>query len=282
MKSKANFAIVISCTSILITLGTLFWVHQNNNQNITLTLNTFEDMLEEVAKANPKIFVNLLNASATSEQSNQQEELEEFIFKHKGKVLSCGFTIKKNKNPSPKSLVIFMDMTCPHCITFLKKINTALNDLDSTVVIIPISVLGELSTQEANLIMAASLQNTAKAIALALTYDTINTENNNRMADATAIGLNTEKLSQNINSKAVIESVKTQTKLSEQAGIPGIPSIFLITEEKAYFLPPSEIKDLENMVTNPEQFTSSNTAQIITHKNDGTNETNIRIDQKNN
>lgn len=268
MKSRVNLAIVISCASMLITLGTLFWAHQNNNQNITL--NNFEDLLKEVAKANPKILVNLLNDSATNEQSNQQAELEEFVFKNKGKVLSCGFTIKKNHNLSPKSLVIFMDMTCPHCITFLKKINTALNDLDSTVIIIPISVLGELSTQEANLIMAASLQSAEKAINLALTYDSVNSENNNRMANATTIGLNIEKLSQNINSKAVTESVANQTKLSEKAGIPGIPSIFLITEEKAYFLPPSEIENLKSMIANPEQFITNDTPQIIINENDGT------------
>lgn len=268
MKSRVNLAILISCASMLITLGTLFWVHYNSSQNISR--NNFEDLLEEVAKENPKIFVNLLNASVINEQSNQQEELEEFIFKHKGKVLSCGFTIKQNHNISPKSLVIFMDMTCPHCITFLKKINTALKDLDSTVIIIPISVLGELSTQEANLIMAASLQSATKAIKLAITYDSVNHENNNRMADATSVGLNTEKLSQNINSKAVTESVANQTKLSEKAGMPGIPSIFLITEEKAYFLPPSEMEELKGMIANPEQFIKNNTTQIILNENDGT------------
>lgn len=255
MTSKTNLAIIISCISIATSIGTVFWVNQNNNEYVNV--NNFEDMLEEVAKENPKMLVNLLNDSANSEKLDQQNQVESFIFKNKGKVLSAGFTLKKPEKPSPKSLVIFMDMTCPHCITFLKNVHNVLSELQCSITIIPISVLGEKSSQEARLIMAASLQNPAQAVSLALTYDSVNPENNNRMADAKAIGLDSEKLSQIMNSKAIDEAVVAQTKLSEAAGIPGIPSIFLIDTEKAYFLPPAEAKDLKNLVLNPEQETEN-------------------------
>lgn len=253
MHFKTNLALIIACISMITSLGTVFWVKQNNNEFVNI--NNFEDMLEEVAKENPKMLVNLLNDSASSEQIDQQNQVESFIFKNKGKVLSAGFVLKKPEKPSPKSLVIFMDMTCPHCITFLKNVHTALAELDCTVVIIPISVLGETSAQEAQLIMAASLQSPEKAVKLALTYNSVNIASNNRMADATAIGLDNEKLLQTINSKAISDAIIVQTKLSEAAGIPGIPSIFLINEENAYFLPPAEAKDLKNLVLNPEPET---------------------------
>lgn len=259
MKSKANLAIFLSCLSICIAIVALFMAHQNSEQYVNV--NNFEELLEEAVTKNPKLLVNLLNDSANNEQQDQQSQVESFIFKNKGKILSSGFLLKKPEKPSPKSLVIFMDMTCPHCINFLKNVNNALSELDCSVTIIPINVLGEKSMEEACLIMAASLQSPEKAVKLALTYDSVNPENNNRMKNATDIGLDNEKLSQIINSKAISEAVAAQTKLSEAAGIPGIPSIFLIDSEKAYFLPPAEAKDLKTLVLNPEQENENQIAQ---------------------
>jgi protein-disulfide isomerase len=253
MRFKNNIALIIACASLAITLATAFWVYQNSDQYVNA--HNFEDLLEEAVKENPKLLVNLLNDSANIEQMDQQNQVESFIFKNKSKILSSGFLLKKTEKPSSKSLVVFIDMTCPHCITFLKNINLALQELESSVVIIPISVLGEKSSQEARLIMAASLQDPEKAVNLALTYDAVNLNNNNRMADATVIGLDSEKLSQTMNSKAIVEAVDAQTKLSEAAKIPGIPCIFLISDDAVHFLPPAEAKDLKNLVLNPEQET---------------------------
>jgi hypothetical protein len=78
-------------------------------------------------------------------------------------------------------------------------------------------------------------------------------DENNMLGKAGKLGLDLIKLSQEIESKPVTEAVIQQTKISEDSFLPGVPSIFFIISDQAYFLPPVEAKDLPNLIENPAQ-----------------------------
>ncbi len=247
----ANLRLVTILTAInLLTTAGLGWLIYQKDM-VEIDLEDLEASLEELAQSNPQFLVSLLNHAANSSAEDDTLILEETIFKNRAEVLKSGFAIKKQQAHSQKALVIFSDMTCPHCIAFLKNVDTALPKLNCSVVIIPISMLGEKATIQAKLITAASLQSAEKAFKLALNYNGSEGAANNMLAEAEKLGLDRLKISQEIDSKAVTEAVAQQTKMAEDSLLPGVPSIFLFTSDQAYFMMPVEAKNLPDLIEHP-------------------------------
>ncbi len=251
MLLKTKLITILTVFNLLASAGIGWWVYNKNNH--VLNVNDLECLLEDLAHSNPQFLVSLLNNSANNNEKNDTQILEKVIFKKRLELLKSGFSIKKQHTDPQKTLVIFSDLTCPHCITFLKNVDAALLNLNCAVIIIPISMLGEKATYQAKLITAASLQDSKKAFKLALLYKPLEGDENNMLGEAGKLGLDLIKLSQEIESKPVTDSVIQQTKIAEDSFLPGVPSIFLITFYQAYFIPPVEAKDLPNLIENPAQ-----------------------------
>lgn len=252
MQPKIRIFNISTVLNLLVSIALGFWIYSDKRADV-LTIEGLECLLEELSRKNPQLFVSLLNSSANSSAKNDTQVLESSVFKNRAAILKSGFFIKKYQTDLQKTLVVFSDMTCPHCITFLKNVDTVLSNINCSVVIIPISVLGEKSTYQAQLITAASLQDVKKAFKLSLLYKAFEGAENNMMRAAEKIGLDVVKLSQAIDSKPVIEAVSHQTKIAEDLRLPGVPSMFLLTADIAYFLPPVEAKDIPNLIDNPLQ-----------------------------
>lgn len=251
MQPKTRVFTILTVFNLFVSFALGCWIY-NNKRTDALTIEGLECLLEELSQKNPQLFVSLLNSSANSSAKNDTHILESAVFKNRSTILKSGFFIKKYQTDLQKTLVVFSDMTCPHSITFLKNINTALPNINCSVVIIPISILGEKSTYQAKLITAASLQDIQKAFKLSLLYKAFEGAENNMMRDAEKIGLDVVKLSQAIDSVPVIEAVVHQTKIAEDLQLPGVPSMFLLTSDLSYFLPPVEAKDIPNLIDNPQ------------------------------
>lgn len=239
---------VLAVFNLLLSIFLGLWIYNKNAE--PFNVDKLETLLGELAESNPQFLVSLLNNSANINAQNDTQLLEDNIFKNRSTILKSGFYIKKYKSDQQKTLLIFTDMTCPHCINFLKNIDSALNSLSCSVIMIPISMLGEKSTYQAKLITAASLQDVKKAFKLGLSFQAFEGAENNMMKNAEKIGLDVVKLTQAIESTAVIETVNQQTKLAEDLQLPGVPSIFLLTFNSAYFVPPVEAKDMSDIIDN--------------------------------
>jgi hypothetical protein len=252
MQPKTRIFTILTALNLLVSVALGFWVYSDKKTDV-LTIEGLECLLEELSRKNPQLFVYLLNNSANSSAKSDAQILESAVFKNRAAILKSGFFIKKYQTDLQRILVVFSDMTCPHCIAFLKNVDTALPNINCSIVIIPISILGEKATYQAQLITAASLQDVKKAFKLLLLYKAFEGSENNMMRAAEKIGLDVVKLSQAIDSKAVAEVVNHQTKIAEDLKLPGVPSMFLLTSDAAYFLPPVEAKDIPNLIDNPSQ-----------------------------
>ena len=248
MNLKFRLITVLAVLNFLLSIVLGFWMYNKTAE--PLSTQKLEYLLGELAEKNPQFLVSLLNNSANISSQNDTELLEDSIFKNRSAILKSGFYIKKHPSDLQKTLVVFSDMTCPHCVAFLKNVEVALNKVNCSVVIIPISMLGEKSTYQAKIITAASLQNAKKAFKLELTYKAFEGAENDVMKCAEKIGLDVVMLTQATESVPVVEAVTQQTKLAEDLRIPGVPSIFLVTSECAYLIPPVEAKDLPEIIDN--------------------------------
>lgn len=244
-----RFAAILIMVNLVISASLAWWISSQNTGEISAK--KLEYLLEEISQNNPRFLVSLLNHAANSNAENDAIALEEAIFEKRAEILKSGFLIKKSEVQLQKTLIIFSDMTCPHCITFLKNVHVALPDLHCNVLVIPISVLGEKASYQAKLITSASLQNSEKAFKLALKYNASDGVENDMIAEAEKLGLNPASISQDIWSNPVVETIAKQTRIAEDISLPGVPSIFLLTTDQAYFLPPVEAKNLPGLIENP-------------------------------
>lgn len=239
---------ILTILNLLATTGAGWWVYTKGSH--TIDVDDLENLLEELAENNPHFLVSLLNEAANESAENEKESLEQNIFQNRMDVLKAGFSIKTYSSPAQKELVIFADMTDANSIMYLKNIQKILASMNCSIHLIPISMFGKKSSNQAELIWAASLQNPQKAFHLALTYNAVEGAQNNPIAEAEKLGLDTKKLLHDKASKHVYEEVSHKTKLAEKLGI-GSPSIFLLTASEAYLFPPAEAIDIPKLIENP-------------------------------
>lgn len=249
MEKKIHWSLFLSVLNLLLLGAFIVWFIFFKNTNFP-HVQDFEQSLIELTHQKPRLLVDLLNASANSEQKSQKDNIERFILKNRAKVFESGFQVRKVDSHSQKTLVIFMDATCPHCVTFLKNTKAIFSELDCSVILIPISVLGDKANYQARLIMAAALQSATKAMNLVAMYTAIDGVQNNVIDDAKRLELDIKKLTADLNKKSIHEAVKSQTRLSQESGLPGVPSIFLVNDSRASFLPPTDAETLKNMIAN--------------------------------
>jgi hypothetical protein len=207
-------------------------------------LSTLEGALKALAEKDPRFFVSLLNKSANEHNKNTEKTLEKNIFQNKEKIIKSGFCIKHH---SGKELVVFADMADAGSLMYLQNVQKALPKMNCSVFIVPMSMFGKKSDEQAELIWASALQSPEKAFQLALTYNTVEGSKNNPMAEAKKLKLDTKKLSFDKDTKHVYEAVWDKTKLAEKLDIVS-PGIFLFTETEAHILQPAEAEDLAKSV----------------------------------
>ena len=234
---------ILTALNLIATAGIGWYVCTNDS----LGLSTLEDSLEALAKKDPRFFVSLLNKSANEHTNNTEKTLEKSVFQNKETIIKAGFCVKHH---SGNELVVFADMTDAGSLMYLQNVQKALPKMNCSVFIIPISMFGKKSYEQAELIWAASLQSTEKAFQLALAYSTVEGSKNNPMVEAKKLKLDTKKLSFDKATKHVNEAVWDKVKLAKKLDV-GSPSIFLLTATKAYHLPPVEAADIPKLIENP-------------------------------
>jgi hypothetical protein len=235
---------IFTILNLIATAGIGWYVCTKDSRD----LSTLEGSLEELAEKDPRFFVSLLNKSANDNLKSTEKSLEKNIFQNKEKIIKAGFCIKHH---SGNELVVFADMTDAGSLMYLQNVQKALPKMNCSVFIVPISMFGKKSVEQAELIWAASLQSPEKAFQLALTYNAVEGSKNNTMAEAKKLKLDTKKISFDKGTKHVHEDVFSKTKLAEKLDIAS-PSIYLFTPTEAYILPPAEATDVPELIEHPQ------------------------------
>ncbi len=235
---------ILTVLNLVATAGIGWYVCTKDSRD----LSTLEDSIEALAEKDPRFFVSLLNRSANEHTKNTEKTLEKSIFQNKEKIVKSGFCIKHH---SGKELVVFADMTDAGSLMYLQNVQKALPKMNCSVFIVPISMFGKKSGEQAELIRAAAIQSPEKAFQLALTYSAVEGSKNNPMAEAKKLKLDTRKLSFDKGTKHVHEDDFFKTALAEKLDISS-PSIFLFTDTQAHILPPAEAADIPELIEHPQ------------------------------
>lgn len=233
---------ILSIVNFLLIIAIALWLFIGRQKNCSL-----EQSLEEIVEKNPHFLVSLLNKSANEFVRIEEKNTENQAFERRQELIDAGFCVKSGTD----NLIIFADMADANSLMYLKNVEKVLNKLKCSVYIIPISIFGEKSTRQAQLIVAASSQNPRKALQLALAFNTMEDAQNNTQKEAKKLGLNFKKLLSESNAEKMREAISSKTQLAETLGV-SAPSIFLIKKKEAYILPPAEADDLVKLIDNPE------------------------------
>lgn len=232
--------------NLLVTAGVSWWTCKKSS---TMDVDDLEYLLEELSEANPHFLVSLLNKAAQESTELDVEDLERNAFENRETILKAGFKIKTYQASDQKTLVIFSDLADSYSLTYLKKVKEALEKLHCSIHIIPVSMFGEKSNAQAKFVTAAALQNAEKAFQLALSYDTVDGAQNDMMKTSKELGFDLDKLSKDM--KTIDQIIIQQTQLAEDLMIPGVPTIFLLTNDGAHFLALVETQDLPALIDHP-------------------------------
>lgn len=232
--------------NLLLTTGISWWMSKESG---TLEVDDLEDLLEELSETNPHFLVSLLNKAAQESTEIDEEVLEKNAFENQETILKAGFKIKTYQASGQKVFVIFADLADAHSLTYLKKVKESMEKLHCSIHIIPVTMFGEKSSTQAKFVTAAALQNAEKAFQLALSYDTAEGAQNDMMKASKELGLDLDRLSKDM--KTTDQIIIQQTQLAEDLMIPGVPTMFLLTNDGAHFLVPVEAQDLPALIDPP-------------------------------
>ncbi len=240
---NSKFFSVLTILNFILAASIAWWVHTKDDYKVA----SLENELEELSEKKPHFLVSLLNKSANVIAKNEEKSMTQQAFQKRTELLKAGFCIKDHAGAD---LVIFADMTDANSLSYLKNVRKVLDKLNCSVYLIPISMFGEKSGMQAQLVWAAALQNSQKAFQLALTYIPVEDIANNPIKEAAALGLDIKKLANDRDSNQVQKEISDKTKLAESLGV-GVPAIFLFNEKEMHILPPAEAEDLPKLIENP-------------------------------
>lgn len=195
---------------------------------------------------NPAIVQEMVNGMQEQQQAEKNKQIRKFV-RSEGDKMMRDAPILGNRD-AKKTIYVWTDFSCPYCRRVHGEIERVLADRDDTRVVIKnFSIHGPLSDGPARAVIAAKMQDPAKAAELTnmLMTREFYTQNDlkdqdkiaekveaNVMKMAAEAGLDTEQLKSDMNSDVVARELRNVRDLAQRFEINGTP--FLIIGEQAF------------------------------------------------
>ena len=195
---------------------------------------------------NPAIVQEMVNGMQEQQQAEKNKQIRKFV-RSEGDKMMRDAPILGNRD-AKKTIYVWTDFSCPYCRRVHGEIERVLADRDDTRVVIKnFSIHGPLSDGPARAVIAAKMQDPAKAAELTnmLMTREFYTQNDlkdqdkiaekveaNVMKMAAEAGLDTEQLKKDMDSDVVARELRNVRDLAQRFEISGTP--FLIIGEKAF------------------------------------------------
>ncbi len=195
---------------------------------------------------NPAIVQEMVNGMQEQQQAEKNKQIRKFV-RAEGEKMMRDAPVLGNRD-AKKTIYVWTDFSCPFCRRVHGEIERVLANRDDTRVVIKnFSIHGALSDAPAKAVIAAKLQDPAKAAELTdmlMTRDFYTQEDlqdqstigekveANVMKMAKEIGLDTEKLKADMNGDVVARELRNVRDLAQRFEISGTP--FLIIGEQAF------------------------------------------------
>lgn len=195
---------------------------------------------------NPAIVQEMVNGMQEQQQAEKNKQIRKFV-RSEGDKMMRDAPILGNRD-AKKTIYVWTDFSCPYCRRVHGEIERVLADRDDTRVVIKnFSIHGPLSDGPARAVIAANMQDPAKAAELTnmlmtrefYTQDDLKDQDKiaekveaNVMKMAAEAGLDTEQLKKDMDSDVVARELRNVRDLAQRFEISGTP--FLIIGEKAF------------------------------------------------
>lgn len=195
---------------------------------------------------NPAIVQEMVNGMQEQQQAEKNKQIRKFV-RAEGEKMMRDAPVLGNRD-AKKTIYVWTDFSCPFCRRVHGEIERVLANRDDTRVVIKnFSIHGALSDAPAKAVIAAKLQDPAKAAELTdmlmardfYTQEDLQDQSTigekveaNVMKMAKEIGLDTEKLKADMNGDVVARELRNVRDLAQRFEISGTP--FLIIGEQAF------------------------------------------------
>lgn len=195
---------------------------------------------------NPAIVQEMVNGMQEQQQAEKNKQIRKFV-RSEGDKMMRDAPILGNRD-AKKTIYVWTDFSCPYCRRVHGEIERVLAERDDTRVVIKnFSIHGPLSDGPARAVIAANMQDPAKAAELTnmlmtrefYTQDDLKDQDKiaekveaNVMKMAAEAGLDTEQLKKDMDSDVVARELRNVRDLAQRFEISGTP--FLIIGEQAF------------------------------------------------
>ncbi|MBS0290669.1 MAG: DsbA family protein [Proteobacteria bacterium] len=186
-----------------------------------------ESIIQEYLIKNPEILAQAI-------QALQVKKNQEWMAQIKKTIVTRIDELFKSKSPTltvenPKlSIIEFFDYNCPHCKKFSKIIDTTVSqNKDIQVIYKELPVLSETSLFAAKAALAAKEQNKYQEFHQKLMSLEGGLSEEAVAKAAKELGLDINKLSNDMNSPKVMEELRNNQKLAVELGIRGTPTVII-------------------------------------------------------
>ena len=206
---------------------------------------------------NPIIVQEMVNGMQEQQQAEKNKHIRKMV-RSEGEKMMADAPVLGNRD-AKKTIYVWTDFSCPYCRRVHSELYRVLNERDDVRVVVKnFSIHGPLSDGPAKAVIAAKLQSPEKAAELTdmlMTREFYTQEDlkdsstiaekveANVMKMAEEVGLDTEKLKEDMNGEVVARELRNVRDLAQQFEISGTP--FLIIGEKAFpgAIPYSQINE---------------------------------------
>lgn len=210
-----------------------------------------------LTSVNPMILQEMANNMQEKQSAVKNKAIRKYVRAHGAEMMENAPVLGNEK--ASKTIYVWTDFSCPYCRRVHGELERVLKNRDDVRVVVKnFSIHGDLSDSPARAVIAAKLQDGAKAAKLASTLMTKEFYSQDDLKDQSKIGekvkanvmkfakdveLDTEKLASDMNSEIVNEELSNVRSLAQEFEITGTP--FLIVGEKAFpgAIPYSQIVD---------------------------------------
>ena len=196
---------------------------------------------------NPAIVQEMITGMQEQQQAEKNKQIRKFV-RSEGDKMMRDAPVLGNRKDAKKTIYVWTDFSCPFCRRVHGELERVLADRDDTRVVIKnFSIHGPLSDAPAKAVIAANLQDPEKAAELTnmlmtrefYTQDDLKDQSKlaekveaNVMKMAKEVGLDTEKLKEDMKGDVVAREMRNVRDLAQRFEINGTP--FLIVGEQAF------------------------------------------------
>ncbi|QLH43991.1 MAG: DsbA family protein [Coxiellaceae bacterium] len=218
---------------------------QANNFSTTQT-KQIEDIVHSYLVKNPQVLVEAANSLQQQQMSQMEKTASKAIAKNAKDIFNSPGSPVMGNPQGDVTLVEFMDYQCGHCKDMGPVLDALIkSDGQLRVVIKEFPIFGPDSEFASRAALASQKQGKFTAFHLALLADRNRLNKDEVLKVAQKVGIDTQKLQQDMNDPAIDAQLKENVRLAQELGLIGTPAIVIGNKSgsKTAFIPGTASKD---------------------------------------